>query len=410
MKIKSVDTILTCPARNFVIVRIETDDGIVGYGDATLNGRELAVKAAIDSHISRCLIGHDAERITDIWEMLYRGTYWRGGPVLMTALSGIDMALWDIKGKKYNAPLYQLFGGKCRDRLRAYFHVHGHTKEALAERIREHMQDGCTCFRYSFDTESPADSSVFFTQPHQDFGAGKKRLEIGAAEATNFQPWDTASYSRDLINVTDYLRSVFGNTVDLLHDSHERFTPTEAAAAAKALEPYELYFLEDPIEPNYVKGLEAIRNASTTPIAMGELYTSLKDCMVPIESGLIDYLRIDISHFGGITPSLRAAVMADQHAVKLAFHGPSDISPLAHAAFAHIDYAIPNFGIQEWMDSNETVNSVFHSGTYYKDGHVYVSDEPGLGVTVDEEAAARYPYTPGFIPMLRDQEGAIHNW
>ncbi|WP_367932363.1 D-galactonate dehydratase family protein [Enterocloster citroniae] len=409
MLIKSMETILTCPGRNYLIVKITTEDGVTGYGDATLNGRELSVKEALDSHLSKYLVGMDAERITDIWELVYRGTYWRGGPVLMTALAGIDMALWDIKGKRYGAPLYQLLGGRCRDRLRAYFHVHGHTKEDLADRIRQRMEDGCTCFRYSFDTKDSRQEGLYFNQPHQDISLGR-RIEVTEGNIGKPEVWDTEEYGHDLIRVTSSLRDTFGGSIGLIHDSHERFTPIQAAAAAKQLERFGLFFLEDPVEPVNVQGLELIRGHSVTPIAMGELYNSMKDCLIPIERNLIDYLRLDISHYGGITPSMKTAAVAENHGVKIAFHGPSDISPLAHAALAHVDFAIPNFGIQEWVDHNEELDQVFHTNVRYENGFITIRDTPGLGVEVDEDAAREYTYKPKFLPTLRDREGAVHNW
>lgn len=408
MKITEVKTLLTCPGRNYCIVKIVTDEGIVGYGDATLNGRELAVKSALDNHIANFLIGSDSDRITDLWELLFRGTYWRGGPVLMTALAGIDMALWDIKGKRYNAPLYSLLGGKSRDKIRAYFHVHGHTKEHLLERIRLRMEDGCRCVRYSFDTGDPLEGHIF-VQPHQDIGSGS-RIEVSKEAINRPGVWDTEVYQKDLIRVTEYLRENLGDSVALIHDSHERFTPIQAAAAARELEPFHLLYLEDPIEPTRPQSLEVIRSHSTTPLAMGELYHTMKDCLPPIEKQWIDYIRVDISHFGGITPLMKLSAFADCYAVKTAFHGPSDISPLAHAALAHVDLTIPNFGIQEYIDQTKKVEEVFHTGITYRGGYLEVSDKPGLGVEVDEEAAAKFDYDPKYLPVLRDREGAVHNW
>jgi mannonate dehydratase len=409
LKIKDVNTILTCPGRNYLIVKIVTDNGIVGYGDATLNGRELAVKATIEGHIAKLLIGSNADRISDIWEFLFRGTYWRGGPVFMTALAGVDMALWDIKGKKYGAPLYEMLGGKCRDQLKAYFHVHGNTKEELLERINLRKKEGCRCVRYSFDMIDPLNEEYTFTQPHQDMNSGK-RIEVKEEDIHKPKIWDSDLYKAELIDVTAYLRENLGNSIDLIHDGHERLTPIHAADVAKQLEPYNLLFFEDPIEPMHQQSLKMIRHHSTTPIAMGELYNTIKDCIMPVENQWIDYLRVDISHFGGITQTVKVSALAESYMIKMAFHGPSDISPIAHSALAHIDFSIPNFGIQEYVDDKVLLGEVFKTDIQYANGYITIGDKPGLGVTVDEDAAKRFNYQPKYLPTLRDREGAVHNW
>ena len=409
MKIKEISTILTCPDRNYLIVKIVTEDGITGYGDATLNGRELSVKSIIDNYLSGWLNGRDADRIEDIWQMVFRGTYWRGGPVLMTALAGIDMALWDIKGKYYNAPLYSLLGGKCRNKLKAYFHVHGRTKEKLLERANQKISEGCKVLRYSFDTEDPLIAGSFFCQPHQDIDIGE-RIEVREDAINNEKLWDSDSYVTDLIQITSYIRENIGYDIGLIHDVHHRLTPIKAAAIAKSIEKYNLLFLEDPIDPMNKNGLKVIRNHSTTPIGVGEIYNTVGDCLPLLENQLIDYLRVDISHFGGISPLKKAASLSEVFGVKTAFHGPSDISPIAHAAMAHVGFSVPNFGIQEHVYHGDKTFEIFSSGLKYREGYLHIEDRPGIGVDVNEEIAYKYQYKRSFLPILRDREGAVHNW
>ena len=407
MTIRSVETIVTSPGVNYCIVKITTDDGIVGYGDATYNGRVQAVNAVIDDYLADYLKGHDADRIEDIWQMVFKGSYWRGGPVLMTALAGIDMALWDIKGKRANMPLYSLLGGKTREKVLVYHHAHGSTPEMLVERCRRKMEDGLRVLRYSFDTRDPDESGVMFRQPHQDVELGRIEVKDAVKEAGL---WDADAYMNDLVNITKLLRAELGDDVGLIHDVHGRLTAVQAARVARELEPYHLFFLEDPVDHWDTKAFNLIRSNSTTPIAIGELYTTFYDCADLLKNQSIDYTRVDISHFGGISAIVKHAAMAYICGVKAAFHGPSDISPIAHAAMLHVNYAIPNFGIQENVDFSESILRVFDLG-YKRDGsYLYIGDKPGLGIKIDEEEARKHAYKRTYMPILRDKTGALHNW
>jgi mannonate dehydratase len=409
MHISRVSTILTCPDRNYLIVRVETDTGVVGYGDATLNGRERAVQVLVEEHLAGWLEGHEAERIEDIWQMIFRHTYFRGGPVMLSALAGIDMALWDIKGKAHEAPVYDLLGGRCRDRVLAYLHVHGRNDKELIARSRARMDDGCRVLRYSFETPDPRTPDTVYRQPHQDI-ATKERIEVTGDLRHAPAVWDSEVYMRDLIRVTRLLRDELGEDVGLIHDAHERLSVAQARQVARELEPYHLFFLEDPLEPLGVGALREVRAASATPLAMGELYSTMSDAVPALQERWIDYLRLDVTHFGGISPARRAATLADVYGVRTAFHGPSDISPLAHAANLHLDLAVPNFGIQEFVEHDARVYSVFDWGIDMSDGYLHVPARPGLGVDIDEDAAATHPYTPGYLPTLQDAMGAVHDW
>jgi mannonate dehydratase len=409
MKIDKISTILTCPDRNYLIVKITSDKGLVGYGDATLNGRELAVQAVIDRHVSGWLEGWDAGAIEKVWQSVVRQQYWRGGAIQMTALSGIDMALWDLKGKELGVPVYSLLGGKSRDRVRVYLHAHGSSDDALVERCRQIMTTGCHAVRFSFETPDPYEPGFVHRQAHQDFGVSKG-IEVSRDDLRKPPRWDSQVYARDLVRVAGMLRQQLGRDMDLIHDAHQRLTPIQAAAVGKKLEPFDLLFLEDPVEPMYQNGLRLVRNKTTTPIGMGELYVTLQECLPAIESNLIDFLRLDVSHAGGITGLVKASIVAEAFQVKMAFHGPSDISPLAHAANLHVDTAIVNFGIQEFVSPDPRTLNVFNCGYTYSNGFAVPGDLPGLGVTVDEARASRLPYRESYLPLLQDRDGAVHNW
>ncbi|MCC6729303.1 MAG: D-galactonate dehydratase family protein [Chthonomonadales bacterium] len=407
MRITEVRVVVTCPGRNYVCVKVMTDEpGLHGVGDATLNGRELAVAAALREHIAPLLVGRDPDRIEDVWQDLYRGAYWRGGPVLMTALAGIDLALWDIKGKRAGMPLYSLLGGRTRDGALAYSHAGGVDYAACEDEARSLMERGFRAVRVQCGVPRVAST----------YGVGGAS-EAAAAQWGDGGPmphveanWEPAAYLRVVPGLLAHLRSTLGDEVELLHDVHERLSPIQAARLARELEPFHLFFLEDPLRPEHRESFRLIRSHSTTPIAMGELFHSRYDCLQLITEQLIDYVRCDLGHIGGITEARKIAAIAEPYQVLTAWHGPGDIGPATHAANVHLDCAVPNFGIQEMVFFPEPVHEVMPGAPELLDGYLVPSERAGLGVDLDEAAAARYPYRRAYLPTVRRADGSVHDW
>ena len=423
MKITEVRVIVTCPSRNYVVVKILTDEpGLYGVGDATLNGRELAVAAALKEHIAPLLLGRDPDRIEDIWQMLFRGTYWRGGPVLMTALAGIDTALWDIKGKRAGMPVYSLLGGKTREgEFLAYTHAGGKDFSAVEDDVRHKMEQGFKVIRCQVAIQGNVGT----------YGAGGGKE---AASATWKQPasgehsisadtpwgdggpmpmvetWEPGPYLRTIPRLFAHLRDKLGDEIELFHDVHERLTPIQAARLAKELEPYHLFFLEDCLRPEHKESFRMIRQHSTTPLAMGELFHSRWECLPLITEQLIDFIRCDLGHIGGITEAQKIAHIAESYYVQTAWHGPGDIGPAMHAANVHLDLSLPNFGVQEMVVFPDIVHEVLPGAPTFKDGYLHVSDTPGLGTDVNEDLAAKHPYERCYLPMTRRADGAVMDW
>lgn len=403
MKITNVKVLVTCPGRNYVLVKIETDEGLYGWGDATLNGRELSVASALQDHIAPLLIGRDPDQIEDTWQMLFRGTYWRGGPVLMTALAGIDLALWDIKGKRAGLPVYSLLGGKTRVGALAYSHCSGDSYQEVEDCIRARIEQGFKVVR----------AQVAIPGTYGTYGTAVKRGEAAGStrEAAPFvEKWEPSLYLRVIPPLFEHLRSALGDEVELLHDVHERLNPVQAAQLARALEPYRLFFLEDPLRPEHKESFRLIRQHTTIPIAMGELFHTRWDALPLITEQLIDFIRCDIGHIGGLTEARKIAAIAETYNVQTAWHGPGDIAPMTHAANVHLDIAIPNFGVQEMTFFPEVTQEVITGGPYFEDGYMKVTDAPGLGTDVNEALAAKYEYKPAYLPMVRRFDGSVHDW
>jgi len=403
MKITNVKVIVTCPGRNYVVVKIETDEpGLYGVGDATLNGRELSVASALSEHIAPLLIGRDPDRVEDIWQYLFRGTYWRGGPVLMTALAGVDLALWDIKGKRAGLPLYSLLGGKTREGALCYAHAGGKDFAQVEDNVRALMAKGFRVIR----------AQVAIPGNQGTYGAGhteamSRRVQEGLPGE---EVWEPEPYLRTIPRLFAHLREKLGDEIPLLHDVHERLNPVQAARLAKELEPFHLFFLEDPLRPEHKESFRLVRQASATPIAMGELFHTRWDCLPLITEQLIDFIRCDIGHIGGITEARKIAAIAETYQVQTAWHGPGDIGPSTHAANVHLDVAIPNFGVQEMTFFSDIVHEVLPGAPVYRDGALWPSESPGLGTDIDEKAAAKYPYKRAYLPTTRRADGAVHDW
>jgi mannonate dehydratase len=409
VKIVSADVIVTSPTRNFVTLKLTTDEGVVGLGDATLNGRELAVASYLRDHLAPLLPGRDPHRIEDTWQYLYRGAYWRRGPVTMAAIGAVDMALWDIKGKVAGLPVYQLIGGASRNGLLAYGHASGTSHGSLSESIHAHMERGYRAIRVQSSVPGIRALYGVADQP-QSSGERYDYEPAGRGARPAEEDWDTAAYLRHVPSVFEQVRQEFGGELPLLHDAHHRLTPIEAAKLAKRLEPYDLFWLEDCTPAENQASLRLVRQHSTTPLAIGEVFNTVWDFQQLISEQLIDYVRAAATHFGGITPLRKLMDFAAQYQIRSGFHGPTDISPVGLAAQLHVGLAIHNFGIQEYMEHSDATNSVFHQSMSFHDGYLHPGDAPGLGVELDEQAAAGFPYQPAYLPVSRLHDGTLHDW
>ncbi len=380
-KIKDVQVIATAPAGlRLTVVKILTDqDGLYGYGCGTYTQRADLVNAAVERYLKPFLIGKPVDRIEDIWQACYNSSYWRNGPTLNNAISGVDQALWDIKGRQAGMPVYQLVGGKCREAADCYSHASGADIPRCIESAKRLMAQGFRHVRVQVGAPGMA-----------SYGSGGG---AGRAQALHdgpvYDPYVQFRYSLKLIEES---RKQLGEEVQLLHDMHERYTPNLAVQFAKAVEPYRLFFLEDPVSPEDIGYFRQIRQQCATPIAMGELFNSPHEWTPLISERLIDYIRIHVSQAGGFTPCRKIAAMSEIFGVRTAWHGPGDVSPIGHMANVTLDVTCYNFGIQEYSAFNERTREVFQGCPELKNGYVYPSDKPGWGIEIDEKAAAKYPY------------------
>jgi mannonate dehydratase len=403
MIITDAKVLVTSPGRNFVTLKVYTDEGIYGLGDATLNGRELAVASYLQDHLVPCLLGRDPFETEDIWQYFYRGAYWRRGPVTMAAIGAIDLALWDIKGKALNTPVYNLLGGRSRHKLLAYTHANGQTVDDTLAKIQEKVDAGYRAIRVQAGV--PGLGKVYGIAPKGEAYEPAVRGGLPTVE-----PWSTEKYLHFVPGLFARVRERFGPDLHLLHDAHHRLTPVEAARLGKELEPYHLFWLEDTVPSELQEGFRLVRQHTTTPLAVGEVFNSVYDCTTLLAEQLIDYIRMAPTHAGGLTPMLKVAGMAGIYHVKTGCHGASDLSPVCLAAALHLGTAIPNFGIQEYMGHHELTNRVFPHSYSFSDGHLHVGNAPGLGVDYDEALAAQYPYTPAYLPVSRLDDGTLFHW
>ncbi|NBH16253.1 starvation-sensing protein RspA [Clostridiaceae bacterium] len=392
VKIQDIKVICTAPEGiNLVVVKVETSEpGLYGLGCATFAYRHLAVKLVVEEYLRPLLSGRCVEDIEDLWQLMHQNGYWRNGPIENNAISGVDMALWDIKGKMANMPVYQLFGGKCREGIPVYRHADGRDLTELCENIQRFQEMGITTIRCQCGGYGG-----------ESYGQTPALAPVGAKPGVYL---DGRKYIRDTVKLFEGIRSRIGEEVQLVHDVHERIAPGEAVKLAKELEPFDLLFLEDPVAIEQTEWLQRIREQSMTPIAEGELFNNPREWKKLITERLIDFIRVHISQIGGITPARKLQIFAEQFGVRTAWHGPGDMSPLAHATNIHIDLAAPNFGVQEWSGieppnfviqqlkgPHGALLEVFPGLPEFKDGYVYANDKPGLGVDLNEKEAKKYP-------------------
>lgn len=391
--IKDIEVFLTAPNNiDLVVVKVHTNvDGLYGLGCATFTQRAAAVKTTIENYLKPFLIGHDASNIEDIWHTSNVNAYWRNGPISNNALSGIDMALWDIKGKIAGLPVYQLLGGKTRDGVALYRHTDGATHEEVAESVREIMKEGyqyARCQLGMYGGAGTEDTGLISTKMKRAESLSRK---ISPKNLRNGVYFDPDAYAKSIEELFKYLRKEFGNDIELIHDVHERVSPIEAVRLAKKLEPYDLFYLEDPFSPENTEWLDMLRQQSSTPIAMGELFSHPNDWKHLIANQKIDFIRAHISAIGGITPAKKLANFGEIYGIRTAWHGPGDLSPVGVAANFHLDISTSNFGIQEWTPMNDALKEVFPGGPIIEQGYAYLNDSPGLGIDFDEKKAQKYP-------------------
>ncbi len=402
MRITDAKVIVSCPGRNFVTLKIMTEDGVYGLGDATVNGRELAVAAYLGDHVVPLLIGRDARRIEDTWQYLYKGAYWRRGPITMAAIGAVDTALWDIKAKSLNVPLYQLLGGASRESVLVYGHASGNDIEDTVAAVADFAKRGYTAIR--------AQSAIPGIPSTYGVGRGKLYYEPAEPGAPPENVWSSELYLNFVPRLFERLRKEFGSEVLLLHDAHHRLTPIEAARLGKSLETYHLFWLEDPTPAELQEGFRLIRQHTTTPIAVGEVFNTIFDCQLLIQEQLIDYIRNAVVHSGGISHLMKIAHLAELYQVRTACHGATDLSPVCLAAMLHFDLSVHNFGIQEYMHHSPETERVFKHAYTFSQGTMHPGDAPGLGVDIDEALAAEYPYQRAYLPVNRKLDGTMHSW
>jgi mannonate dehydratase len=382
IKITDVRAILTAPAGiRLVVVKVETNQpGLYGLGCATFTQRARVVETAINEFLKPFLLGKDPSRIEDIWQSSFVSSYWRNGPVLNNAISGVDMALWDILGKRTGMPLYQLWGGKVRQAVDTYRHASGDSLEKVAESVQKFRDQG---YRYVRAQIAVPGTSTY--------GASAGRRDDQQPLNRRTEVWEPAAYVRLVPRLFEYLRKTLGEEVELLHDIHERVPPILAIQMAKDLEPYRLFFLEDPFAPEDIGYFRHLRNQTSTPIAMGELFNNPNEWLPLVSERLIDFIRVHISQVGGVTMARKMAAACEFFRVRTAWHGPGDVSPVGHAANIHLDLVVPNFGIQEARQFNQAEQDVFPGCPVLKEGYYHVTDRPGWGIDLDEKLAAKFP-------------------
>jgi len=380
-KIRDVSVIECAPQGvRLTVVKITTDQpGLYGYGCATFTQRADLVKPAVEKYIRPFLIGKPADRIEDTWQMLYNSSYWRNGPVLNNGISGVDQALWDIKGRMAGMPVFELLGGKAREAIDTYGHASGSEIPEAIDASRKYIAQGFRHVRIQVGVPGMA-----------GYGsrAGGKRID-SLHNATVFEREGAKTRALKLFEAA---RKELGPDIELLHDAHERYTPSEAVQLCKDLEQYRLFFLEDPLSPEDIMWFPNIRAQTTTPLAMGELFNSPHEWTPLIKDRLIDYMRMHISQMGGLTPARKVAAFGEIFNVRTAFHGPGDVSPIGHMAMTHLNLSITNFGIQEYSEMNDATREIFHGVPEMKNGYLWANDKPGWGMEIDEAAAAKHPF------------------
>jgi mannonate dehydratase len=369
---------------NLIVVKVETTEpGLYGLGCATFTQRAEAVVTAINSYMADFCVGRDADNIEDMWQAFYVSSYWRNGPVLNNALSGLDQALWDIKGKRANMPVYQLLGGKCRFAVDTYTSVSAGTPEEIADRVLKEMEAGQRHVRIQMGGYG----AVGTLGSDPDFKAAGFGMP-------NDSYMDEQAYLKAVPKMFEVVRKRCGEAVELCHDIHERNQPMDVINMCRKLEQYRPFFIEDPLSPENTHWWKQMRESTIVPFAQGELFNNINEFLGPMSNHYFDYIRIHVSQIGGITPAMKVARLGEWFNVRTIWHGPGDVSPVGHSAQAHMDLATWNFGLQEGGGVfSDFLREVFPGCATKENGYIIVNDKPGLGIDINEKMAAKYPIT-----------------
>ncbi|NKB67961.1 MAG: starvation-sensing protein RspA [Candidatus Latescibacteria bacterium] len=389
LQIRDVRTIITHPpgARTLTVVKVETDEPeLYGLGCASFCTRPTAVAAAVDDYLKPFLVGKDPGEIEDIWQSCHMSSYWRNGPVLNNALSGVDQALWDIKGKAAGMPLYELFGGKSREAAAVYVIPQGRDRVEYEEHTRALLQQGFHHIKIGWASAMAEGERPYY---QRTVITPKASIDKGSIiEAT--------SICRNIVQAFEQFRSAHGPNPEVLFDVKSPMPPIQGLALAKDVEPFKPYFLEDLFAPEDNDYFRLVREQTSTPMAMGELYSNPREVIPVIKDRLIDFLRLHISTIGGLTPARKLAALCEAFNVRTAWHGSADVSPVGHAANLMLDMNVWNFGVQEascYLNTNEILKEVFPGVPEVRGGYMWPNGKPGLGVDINEQLAARYPLT-----------------
>ncbi len=397
MRITRVKSILTAPdGIALVVVKVETDvPGLYGLGCATFTQRATLVARAVDEYLDPLLRGRNAANIEDLWQMMRVNSSWRNDPVLNNSISGVDMALWDIKGKAANMPVYDLLGGKCRPAAMVYRHADGRSPQEVLENVIRYQEEGALAVRCQMGGYGGRVKEITAQNARPSASAPQATHRMSAMDAAESDfpgaYYDPDAYARSVIDLFDHVRAKIGFELFLLHDIHERLAPMDAIRMAKALEQYRLFFLEDPLAPDQIEWFRRLREQCATPISMGELHNHPLEWRALVAEQLIDFVRAHISQLGGLTPARKLAAFCEVYDVRTAWHGPGDVSPIGHAANLHLDLACHNFGIQEVIFFGDALKEVFPGVPELRAGYLWPNDKPGFGVDIDEAKAAQYP-------------------
>ena len=396
IKITNINTYITCPdGINLIVVRVDTNQpGLYGLGCATYTQRCKAVVTVIEEYIKPLILGRNVMETQELWNLMNNNGYWRNGPVVNNAVSGVDMALWDIKGKIANLPVYDLIGGKSREAVALYCYANGESRDDILEKASKRIEEGFHYIRLQYF-------------PMQGYSQCQRDWRPDGAKKGFYQ--DPHAYIQEIIGLFGDARSKLGFEPELIHDVHERIPVSDAISLAKELEPMKLFFLEDLLSPEYSDYYKIIKNVCTTPIAHGELCTNPLEWKRLISEHLIDFIRVHFSMIGGFTPAIKLAHFSEAFGVRTAWHGPTDMNPVGHVAQMHMDLVSPNFGIQAWSEFADSVHEVFEGIPKVKNGYAYVNDKPGFGIEFNEVNAKKYPHQDGIVEwtQFRHTDGSL---